>query len=172
LEKFSDQELIEKCAAGDRTGQKCLFDKYYKAMFNVSLRITNDHDESLDVIQEGFLQVFNDLPKFRGESTLGAWIKIIIVRSSLKKLNRNNNHESLDLAIHDQPIEWSDSFDANDLDQAIRSLPEGYRAVFLLIEKEGYKHREVAEMLNISEGTSKSQLFQAKKMLQSKLGRY
>lgn len=172
MKNISEQELIEQCAAGDRSGQKCLFDKYYKAMFNVSFRIINDHDESLDAVQEGFIQVFNDLSSFRGDSTLGAWIKMIIVRCSLRKLNKATKHVSLDVKLHDQPVEWNDSFNAQELDDAIRSLPNGYRAIFLLIEKEGYKHKEVAEMLEISEGTSKSQLFQAKKLLQTKLRRY
>jgi RNA polymerase sigma factor (sigma-70 family) len=148
-----------------------LFEKYSKAVFNVAYRITNDYDVSNDVLQEGFIEVFKDLEKFRKESSLGSWIKTIVVRAALRKIKIENRFEKLS-AEHDQIVEWKDDFDAEELDKAIRSLPQGYRTVFLLVEKEGYKHKEIAKMLDISEGTSKSQLFYAKKMLQQKLTRY
>lgn len=172
LNNYTEQEMIDLCVQKNRKGQKALFDNYIKAMFNVAYRITSDYDLSGDVTQEGFMEVFKDIAGFRKESSLGAWIKIIIVRASLRMLKTENKFESLDETIHDQAVEWRDEFDEQDLNSAIHSLPQGYRTIFLLAEKEGYKHREIAELLNISEGTSKSQLFYAKKMLQKKLTRY
>ena len=135
-------------------------------MFTITFRIINDYDIANDVLQEAFIQVFKDIKQFRGDSSLGAWIKTIVIRSSYKKLKKE---ESLNYTQFDQngdSISWPDEMRGEDLEKAILSLADGCRAVFLLVEVEGYKHREVAELLNISEGTSKSQLNYAKKQLQ------
>ena len=172
MTSYTEQEIVELCLKNDRRGQKLLFDKYAKAMFNLSYRISNDYDLASDILQEGFIEVFRSLKGFRAESTLGAWIKTIMVRTTLRRVKKENNFDTLDVKIHDKVIEWQNHLDYQDLENAIRSLPYGYRAVFLLVEKEGYKHKEVAEMLGISEGTSKSQLWNAKKLLQKKLKVY
>ncbi len=158
-------ELIEGCLANNRRSQKALYNRYKNGMYTVAYRIVNDRDDAHDVLQNAFVQVFRDLSKFRRESSLGAWVKIIVVRSALKKLKQRKNMEPLD-ENYDEPVVWNDNLTGEYLDKAIRSLPDGYRAVFLLIEVEGYAHKEVAEMLNISTGTSKSQLYYAKKRLQ------
>ncbi|UII24962.1 RNA polymerase sigma factor [Fulvivirga maritima] len=170
--KKTEEEIIRMCRKNNRSGQKLLFDKYAKAMFNVAYRISNDYELANDILQEGFMEVFKNIKSFRAESALGAWIKTIIVRTTLRKVKKEGFFESFELEKHDQVIEWSDHFTVQDLEKAIQSLPDGYRAVFLLSEKEGYKHREIAEMLEISEGTSKSQLWNAKKILQKKLKEY
>jgi RNA polymerase sigma-70 factor (ECF subfamily) len=167
---MTETELIDRCLAQDRLAQKELYERYSRAMYSAAYRITGDFDLANDVLQEGFVKIFRALPKFRRESTLGAWIKTIIVRTALSRVKRNPTFEPLEHHHIGATVNWGSSIDADYLEQAILALPEGYRAVFVLIEVEGYSHKEVAEMLGISVGTSKSQLFYAKKKLRERLG--
>ena len=141
-------------------------------MYTVAYRIVNDVGLAGDVLQEAFIQVFRDIGQFRGDSTVGAWIKTIVVRNSLKRLKQESWGGPMDENGNGEPVEWPNEMGGEDLEKAILALPDGYRAVFLLVEVEGYRHREVAEMLGISEGTSKSQLYHAKKQLQRTLKAY
>lgn len=164
----SEEELalLEGCIAGDRRAQKALYDRYKDAMYTLAYRITNDFDQAHDVLQEAFVAVFRGLDRFRRESTLGAWVKTIVVRTAYKKLRRQPVMEPLEECHTREMIDWGDHLDAAYLEQAIQALPPGYRSVFVLIEIEGYAHKEVAELLGISVGTSKSQLYHAKRQLQ------
>jgi RNA polymerase sigma factor (sigma-70 family) len=164
----SEEELalLEGCIAGDRRAQKALYDRYKDAMYTLAYRITNDFDQAHDVLQEAFLAVFRGLDRFRRESTLGAWVKTIVVRTAYKKLRRQPVMEPLEESHTREMIDWGDHLDAAYLEQAIQALPPGYRSVFVLIEIEGYAHKEVAALLGISVGTSKSQLYHAKRQLQ------
>jgi RNA polymerase sigma-70 factor (ECF subfamily) len=164
-----ENELIVRCRKGDRAAQKQLFDTYNKAMFTKAYRIVNDPDHAHDVLQEAFLEVFKDIGQFRGSSTIGAWIKTIVIRKALYKQKIELRYESISEAAHDEPVEWEDTLTGEQLHKAIQALPDGYRAVFTLIEIEGYSHQEVSTLLAISEGTSKSQLYHAKKLLQKML---
>lgn len=136
-------------------------------MYTSAYRILNDHELANDAIQEAFIQVFRILGQFQFRSTLGAWIKTIVIHISLKILKKQKAFVFVDLSDNIKLISWDEPMSGEYLEKAILSLPSGYRVIFLLIEVEGYKHREVAEMLNISEGTSKSQLFHAKKYLKT-----
>lgn len=163
---MTEIQLIEGCCKNKRKHQKYLYDQYCDAMFTVAFRIVKDMDLANDVLQEAFIQVFRDIKQFRQESTLGAWIKTIVVRNAIKKLKKEQNFLPVEEHSNGEIISWPDEMKGEDLEKAILSLPSGYRTIFLLVEVEGYKHREVAEMLNITEGTSKSQLYNAKKHLQ------
>lgn len=163
-----EAELITGCLLHDRTAQRILYDRYKKAMYTLAYRITGDFDDANDVLQDAFLEVFRHLNQFRGDSTLGAWIKQIVVRKSTKK-KRIMLWQNLDDTVTG-PIDWGeDEINAAHLETAILSLPDGFRTIFVLAEVEGYTHREIAVMLQISEGTSKSQLFHAKRKLRSML---
>lgn len=135
-------------------------------MYTVAYRICGNYDAANDVLQEAFIQVFRDIDQFRQDSTLGRWIKTIVVRTAIKKIRNEKLFIPLEEGSIDYPVEVPDYLDGEHLEKAILSLPEGFRAVFLLIEVEGYSHKEVGAILGISEGTSKSQLFHAKKRLQ------
>jgi RNA polymerase sigma factor (sigma-70 family) len=169
---MTEKQLIEGCLANNRIAQRELYERYKNAMYTLAYRITNDFELANDVLQEGFVQIFKALAQFRGDSTLGAWIKIIIVRTAYRKVKQRVTFDDIDTIPTNTFVEWGNSLDTEYLEKAIQSLPEGYRAVFILIEIEGYAHKEVAEMLNISEGTSKSQLFYAKKRLREMLAEY
>lgn len=170
--RMTEDELIEGCLANDRRAQKELYDRYSRAMYTVAYRITNDFELANDVLQEAFLKVFRALGSFRREATLGAWIKTIVLRTALSKVKRQPNFEPLEEHAAEEAIDWGHRIDADYLERAIRELPEGYRMVFVLIEVEGYSHKEVADLMDISVGTSKSQLFYAKKRLRQALGKY
>ncbi len=163
---MTETELVQSCLKDDRIAQKNLYDKYRKAMFTLAYRITGDFEAANDVLQEGFVKVFRGLTSFRGESTLGAWIKTIIVRTAYSHLRKEKIFfESVDNLPPNAKVDWGHYLDAEYLEKAILSLPEGYRTVFILVEVEGYGHKDVAQLLGISEGTSKSQLFYSKKRL-------
>ncbi|MEN0004633.1 MAG: RNA polymerase sigma factor [Bacteroidota bacterium] len=162
---MTEMDLIEACLDNNPLAQKELYSKYCDAMYTTSYRITSDFDLANDVLQEAFVKVFKNLHQFRKESTLGAWIKTIVVRTALSKIKRRTHFEELEDHHTKHLVDWGHHMDADYLEKAIQSLPEGYRAVFVMIEVEGYSHKEVAQMLGISVGTSKSQLFYAKKKL-------
>ena len=163
-----DRNLINRCLHNNRLAQKELFDKYYQAMFNIALRIVKDEDLCYDVVQETFILVFNNLEQFQFKATLGSWIKTILVREALRRMKLSFRENTLEKK-QQEPIIWPEDLTGEYLHQAIMELPDGYRTVFTLIEIEGYSHKEVAKMMSITEGTSKSQLFYAKKSLQQKL---
>ncbi|MDN3634729.1 RNA polymerase sigma factor [Neolewinella lacunae] len=167
---MTEAALVKACLAQDRRAQKELYDRYSRAMYTACYRICGDFDLANDALQEGFLKVFQKLDTYRGDSTVGAWMKVVIVRTALNKIRTQKVMEPLPLNYADEELDWSaTALDTEYLEQAIQRLPAGYRAVFVLIEVEGYKHQEVADLLNISVGTSKSQLFYAKKKLREYL---
>jgi RNA polymerase sigma-70 factor (ECF subfamily) len=159
--------LLQGCLQNDRQAQRALYDRYKDAMYTILFRLLNEEEEAADALQEAFIEVFRSLQNFKFQSSLGAWIKTIVIRAGLARQQKGFFFEPLDdRAAYPQPVEWDEHLTGEYLDKAIRKLPEGYRNVFLLVEVEGYTHREVAALLQIAEGTSKSQLFQAKKLLQ------
>jgi RNA polymerase sigma-70 factor (ECF subfamily) len=167
---MTEPELVKACMENDRLAQKALYDKYKRAMYTLAYRIMGNFEDANDVLQEAFVKIFRGLPGFRGESTLGAWIKTIVVRTAYSKLRKEKRFfEPVDNIASSMTIDWGHRLDADYLEQAIMALPEGYRSVFILIEVEGYSHKEVAALLDISEGTSKSQLFYAKRKLRELL---
>lgn len=169
---MTEAELIQGCLANDRMAQRQLYERYSNAMYTVAYRITNDFDLANDVLQEAFVKIFRNLAKFRKESTLGAWIKTIVVRTALSRVKRKIKYEPLENHhTKDMIVDWGTDLDVEYLQKAIAALPEGYRAVFVMIEVEGYSHKEVADILGISVGTSKSQLFYAKKRLRKTISR-
>ena len=168
---MTETDLIDACLADDRSPQQELYNRYKRAMYTLCYRVTGDHAVAADVLQDAFIKIFKHLHKFRRESTLGAWIKTIVIRTAYSELRKNKlvTEDIEEVNPNDYVSFGPGHLDAEYLEQAILALPEGYRAVFVLIEVEGYGHKDVAEMLQISVGTSKSQLFHAKKRLRQTL---
>lgn len=164
---MTEKELIERCLRHDRIAQRMLYDRYKTAMYTLAYRITGDFDESNSALQDTFLAVFKNLPQYREEATLGAWIKAILVRKAYQVTKKQAHYTLMEeLPTETIAVDWgNDAISAEHLEKAILSLPDGTRTVFVLAEIEGYTHREIAETLGVSEGTSKSQLFYAKKRL-------
>jgi RNA polymerase sigma-70 factor (ECF subfamily) len=160
-------ELLRGCLRRERAAQHALYHKYKDAMYTLLYRMLDDEDDAADALQEAFIEVFKSLPGYLGKSSLGAWIKTIVIRCGLARQRKTMGHQPLDDLGDDAPLApWDENLTGEYLDRAIRQLPEGYRNVFLLVEVEGFSHREVSETLRIAEGTSKSQLHQAKRLLQ------
>lgn len=168
-EIIPEKVLVEKCRQNDRGAQRELFNRYKNAMYTLAFRMLNNEDEAHDALQDAFISVFGNIRRFRGESSLGAWIKTIQIRAALSIIRKRMQFETLNEQWEDKRQSLNGWIDGEMLDQSIRSLPAGCRSVFVLVEIEGYSHRETAALLNVSEGTSKSQLSYAKKLLRGKL---
>ena len=167
---MTEIDLIEGCLTQDPDAQRETYRRYKDAMYTLAYRITGDFDAANDVLQDSFIKVFKHIHSFRRESTFGAWIKTITVRTAYSKLRKKKIYfEDLDGVPDHAAIDWGDFLQAEYLEKAILDLPEGYRAVFTLAEVEGYAHKEIAELLGISVGTSKSQLYHAKRRLREAL---
>ncbi|MEX0968578.1 MAG: RNA polymerase sigma factor [Bacteroidia bacterium] len=164
-----EQALIKSCVENDRLAQKTLFEKYKRAMYTICYQMLGNTDDAHDALQEGFINVFKSIRSFSGRGTLGSWIKTIIIRSAIKQLDLTSQTIDIDYAVEFEAPQWPNDIDGEILEKAITLLPEKCRVVFLLIEVEEYSHKEVAEMLGIGIGTSKSQLHYAKKLLCEKL---
>jgi RNA polymerase sigma-70 factor (ECF subfamily) len=165
----SEKEIIEGCLAGDRAAQRLLYDRFKTRMYTLAYRITGNFDDANDVLQEGFLLVFGNLHAFNGEAKLSSWIHTIIARAAIRKIKERIYFEDIESTDTSAIIDLGTAIDVDYLEKAIANLPEGYRTIFTLYEIEGFKHREIAELMDISENTSKSQLFKAKKMLRENL---
>ena len=142
-------------------------------MYTILLRMLNDANEATDALQESFISVFDSISTYSFQSSIGAWIRTITIRKGIEFQRKMNRLQTVQIEESVQgPVVWPEHMNAESLDWALSKLTQGYRTVFLLIEVEGYAHKEVAQMLGISEGTSKSQLYHAKKALQKLLEGY
>ena len=171
------QDLIDGCREGDQRAQFQVYKLYYKAMFNTSLRIVNDDMEAEDVMQEAFLSAFEKINTYSGTVSFGAWLKRIVVNRSLDALGKRKgifedieSHVGIrDDSPDDAAYREEVTTRVEEVKAAIERLPEGYRVILSLYLIEGYDHDEIAEMLNISSSTSRSQLSRAKQKLVSEL---
>ena len=169
---LNESELIEGCRRGDRAIQKALYDRYKGKMMMVCLRYSKSTLEAEDILQEGFVKIFNGIKDFRQEAKLETWITRIMINTALnaqrKKLYLFPMVDVEDIDLPENEVSLG-SLHVKQLLELIQSLPQGCQMVFNLFAIEGYSHKEIAEMLGISEGTSKSQYSRAKNFLQTKL---
>ncbi|SFQ66311.1 RNA polymerase sigma factor [Hymenobacter arizonensis] len=164
--------LVERCRLNDRQAQAEIYRRYAKAMFNAALRITGDYAEAEDVLQESFLSAFRELSGYKGDSSFGAWLKRIVVNKSINclrqrrlalvPLGEQHHEEPADLSSVSYEDEADTHYRADVLRRCIQELPDGYRVVLSLYLLEGYDHLEIANILGISESTSKSQYSRAR----------
>ena len=161
--------IIEQCKNGDRKAQFELYRLYAKAMYNVCLRMVRDELDAEDILQSSFVDVFARLDSFRYQSSIGAWIKRIMINNSINFLRKKKLH-FLELEDHHAAISEAETTEAQAtrglsveaINQALFELPDGYRVVFSLYLLEGYDHQEIGQILGIAEATSKSQYSRAK----------
>jgi RNA polymerase sigma-70 factor (ECF subfamily) len=157
--------------------QEELYNRFSGKMYAVCLRYANNSDDAQDLLQEGFIKVFRNLHRFRAEGSFEGWIRRVFVNSSIehfrkKSLELSRVSEKEENTIEDVDISALDNLAEKDIIRLVQDLSPGYRAVFNLYVIEGYSHREIGEMLGISEGTSKSQLARARSILQKKVSEY
>ena len=171
---MTEQKTIEACRKGDRIAQKQLFDAYSENMLLLSLRYVKSLPDAEELMLNGFYKFFNSIDTFvyNGQGSIGAWMKKIMVNECLMFL-RKKKELHMPVEEHAQHLQADDNslagLNAAALLKLITQLPAGYRTVFNMYAVEGYTHKEIAEMLGISEGTSKSQLSKARALLQKEL---
>src|ERR1700761_190232 len=172
--KYTIEELIVRCKAGERKAQESLYKQFASKMLGVCMRYATDRMEAEDMLQNGFIKVFNKIADFRGEGSFEGWVRRIMVHSSIEYYRRN--HKLLLVAdLEDTGREPSAApavaakMDAGDLMALIQQLSPGYKMVFNLYAIEGYSHREIGVIMGISEGASKSQLSRARTILKEQI---
>jgi RNA polymerase sigma-70 factor (ECF subfamily) len=171
-------DLIEACKRGDRMAQSRLYQLYNRAMYNICTRMLGDPAAAEDALQEAFVNAFRKLHLFEGRSSFGAWLKRIVINKCLSMLNKKQMFtEPIDERTMQEPDHgnrgeaYHIDLSPNQVHQAIKSLPEGCRVVFTLYQLEGYDHQEIADILDVSISTSKSQFHRAKKLLRERLSK-
>jgi RNA polymerase sigma factor (sigma-70 family) len=167
--------LIRASISGDRSAQYRLYKLYSTAMYNICTRMVNNKTEAEDLLQEVFLKVFRELSRFRGDCSFGVWAKRITINHCLSHLRKKkiilaDIREISDEDYPDEPVEES-LVTPEMVHEAIKALPDGCRIIFVMHQMENYKHREIAQMLGLSESTSKSQYQHARKLLQKEITR-
>lgn len=165
----SESDLIKGCIEGNPQMQRLLYDRFSSMMYGVCLRYSDNTEDANDVMQEGFIKVYKSLSKFRGEGSFEGWVRRIFINTSIehyrKKVKLYNVGEVQENTIEDNELNVLDSLATKDILNIINELSPGYKQVFNMHVIEGYSHKEIAEMVGITEGTSKSQLARAKGVL-------
>ncbi len=156
--------------------QEELYNRFSPKMYAVCLRYSNNADDAQDLLQEGFIKVFRNLDKFRAEGSFEGWVRRVFVNTSIehyrRKINLTSTSDKEEFLIEDNSWNALDRLGEKDIIMLVQELSPGYRTVFNLYAVEGYSHKDIANMLGISEGTSKSQLARAKGILQKKVEQY
>ncbi|MCF8331010.1 MAG: RNA polymerase sigma factor [Bacteroidales bacterium] len=170
----SEKEIIKGCIRKSKKYQKLLFDKYAPVLLPLCMRYSHNRATAEDILQEGFMKIFDNLKKFRYEGSLEGWMKRIMVNTALNHYRANLKHfyhkdvEDYSESIPSQDT-ISDNLEVQDILAVVQKLPPGYRSVFNMFDIEGYSHKEIAEKMGISENTSKTQLLKARKLLRKML---
>jgi RNA polymerase sigma factor (sigma-70 family) len=162
--------LVKDCLKQKPAAQRMLYEHFAPVMFAICYRYTKSVKDSEDILQEGFVKVYRNLNQYRFEGELGAWIRRVMVTTALNYLKRNRKYQN-ELLFEEAPLHPVSNdnpaikLEAKELADLIRQLPTGFQTIFNLYAIEGYTHVEIAEMLGISEGTSKSQYSRARALL-------
>ncbi len=170
------KKAINAAKKGNTTAQKYLYEQYKISLFTVCLRYSRDRSEAEDILQEGFINIFKDFHQYTGEGNLESWMRRVMVNTALRYLRKwkkdwqHEDSQGYEDAFHSQEVIFQ-KLGLEELTQLIQRLPNGYKIVFNLYVIEGYSHREIADILGISENTSKTQLFKAKAALRKQLER-
>jgi RNA polymerase sigma factor (sigma-70 family) len=167
---IGESDLIEGCIKGDRRMQEELYKRYAPKMYGVCLRYASNAAEAEDILQEGFVKVFKKIGSFRQEGSFEGWVRRIFVNTAIehyrKKIHLQPITDYEENSIEGKYISVLDTLAEKDIIELVQQLSPGYRTVFNMYVIEGYSHKQIAEALGISEGTSKSQLSRAKLILQ------
>lgn len=169
-QNISETDLISGCLANDRRMQEDLYRRFSPRMYAVCLRYAGNAEEAEDILQEGFIKVFKKLDSFRNEGSFEGWVRRIFVNTAIEHFRRKRYllpvTEKEENTLEGKYTSVLDELGAKDIMALVQELSPGYRTVFNMYVVEGYTHKEIADLLGISEGTSKSQLSRAKVILQ------
>jgi RNA polymerase sigma factor (sigma-70 family) len=172
---MSDQQIIDGCARHDRIAQQQLYDRYSRFLLGICMRYATDRTEAEDILQESFLKIYFNIKDFSGTGSFIGWLRKVAVNTAI-----THYHKNLKYRYHIEIEEYvsvetgvssfeDDFFTSDELFKVLNELPSGYRIVFNLYAIDGYKHKEIAEILGIDTNTSKSQYSRAKAVIRSKL---
>ena len=169
-----DLQLIESCRKGDRASQKAIYDRLASRMFPICIRYAGDRESAQDILQDGFITLFTKLDDYKGDGSFEGWARRIFVTTALMYLRKKDvlkMSDDLDLArgLKADTVTQTQNLGYKELMELIMTLPPGFRTVFNLYALEGYSHKEIGEMLGISETTSRTQLSRARIWLQNKI---
>jgi RNA polymerase sigma factor (sigma-70 family) len=172
--KTTIDELVKRCKAGQRKAQELLYKQLAGKMLGVCLRYATDRMEAEDMLQNGFIKVFQKMDSYRGDGSFEGWVRRIMVHSSIEYYRSHHKMMQvvdIDSSGHEPSVNAvaASSLEAKDLLLLIKGLSPGYRMVFNLYAIDGYSHKEIAEMAGISEGASKSQLSRARAILKEQV---
>ncbi len=168
-------KIVDKCKDYNKKAQKELYDVYSPVLFGICLRYSNSKTEAEDILQVGFMKIFTKINDYSGKGSFEGWMKRIIVNTAISHYHKNKKYkDNYDIdEIKETDVEGATfdtvDFTKEELFYVINKLPEGYKMIFNLYAVEGYKHKEIAKKLNISENTSKSQYSRAKEKLKKML---
>jgi RNA polymerase sigma factor (sigma-70 family) len=167
---ITESDLINGCLAGNRRMEEELYNRFSPRMYAVCLRYAGNSEEAQDILQDGFIKVYKKLDSFRGEGSFEGWVRRIFVNTAIEHFRRKRYltpvTEKEENTIDGKYTSALDDLAAKDIMALVQALSPGYRTVFNMYVVEGYSHKEIADLLGISEGTSKSQLSRAKVILQ------
>ena len=176
MELHSSEEklLIAGCRKNESWAMKKLYELYAPAMLGVCVRYMNDYERAKDVLHEGFIKIFTKINTYSGEGSFGGWMRRIFVTTALELLRDDFSRRYIDIVEYGEKIETIEisiveKLSADDILKCISELPKGCQLVFNMYAIEGYSHAEIAQMLNIKEGSSRSQFAYAKQLLQNKI---
>ena len=169
-----DFQLIESCIKGDRAAQKVLYDRLAPRMFPVCIRYVGEREQAEDILQEGFITLFTRLDTYKGDGSFEGWARKIFVTTALMELRRKDALKMSDdletvRGMKTETVTQLQSIGYKDLMKLITQLPPGFRTVFNMYAIEGYSHKEIGEILGISETTSRTQLSRARLWLQNRI---
>ena len=167
-------KIIEGCQKGQRSFQKLLYDRYSPVLMGICIRYSHSTDEAQDILQDSFVKILKQIVKFEHKGSFEGWMKRIVVNTAITNYRKNLKHynqgelDDYSSQFHSTSMYETD-FTHEELLNIIKELPEGYRMVFNLYAIEGYKHKEIGELLGIDVATSKSQYSRAKKAIRKKM---
>lgn len=170
-----ERKLIAGCIEGKSWAQRAIYDRFAATMMSVCVRYVTDRDTAQDILQDGFIKLFNKIDTYSGAGAFGGWVRRIFVTTALEYLRRNDalkqsaNIDDIENFIVSHEETAIQQMSADDIMNCIASLADGYRTIFNLYAIEGYNHAEIAELLGITEATSRSQFMRARKILQQKI---
>jgi len=175
---MDDQQILKGCLKHDKRAQKCLYDRYARILMGIAVRYATDVPEAEDILQESLLKIYLNIADYSGEGSFTGWMRRIVINTSITHYHKHLKHKhhlgieelyTSEAGISDIP---DTLFSAEELKLVLDELPVGYRTVFNLYAIEGYKHKEIAKMLEIDINTSKSQYSRARAYIQKKLEKF
>lgn len=170
---MDEYQLLKDCLAGKRQAQKLLYDKYARKMYGVCIRYASDQSMAEDFLQEGFIRVFSNLKSFKSQGSLEGWVRRIMINNALEMLRKKDilkNALELDsVSVVEEDSEQIEHVKHDELLKLIKEMPPGFRTIFNLHAVEGFTHKEIGQMMDINEGTSKSQYARARAWIIKKI---